>query len=206
MCQTARRPQLVARDPAGFPTLNRVGRIAVEFEHQGVLVENGEPEKAAEEARKKLLDIWAKYKDSCAATVPVTGGPTGAAAPEEPARGHPTARRDPPDPSGPRSGRARGAPRTGPSTTCRPRPRQETGSFAPAGRRRRTPAIRTTSTLSRGQPASPDSGEPGADEPGTPAVSPWDSRGRTGWLREPGDHQHAVMRPPGDHRTRGIHT
>lgn len=28
-----------------------------------VLVENWEPEKAAEEARKKLVDIWAKYKD-----------------------------------------------------------------------------------------------------------------------------------------------
>ena len=37
----------------------------MEFDHQGVLVENGEPEKAAEEAHKKLLDIWAKYKDSC---------------------------------------------------------------------------------------------------------------------------------------------
>ena len=64
-CQRARLSQLVARDPAGFPTLDRVGRIAVEFDHQGVLVENGEPEKAAEEAHKTLLDIWAKYKDSC---------------------------------------------------------------------------------------------------------------------------------------------
>ena len=37
----------------------------MEFDHQGVLVENGEPEKAAEEAHKTRLDIWAKYKDSC---------------------------------------------------------------------------------------------------------------------------------------------
>jgi hypothetical protein len=34
----------------------------VEVDHQGVLVENGEPEKA-EEAHKKRLDIWATYKD-----------------------------------------------------------------------------------------------------------------------------------------------
>ena len=63
----------------------------MEFDHQGVLVENGEPEKAAEETHKKLLDIWAKYKDSCRA-VPVTGGPTGAAAPEEPALRYPVLR------------------------------------------------------------------------------------------------------------------
>ena len=31
----------------------------MEFDHQGVLVENGEPEKAAEEAHKTRLDIWA---------------------------------------------------------------------------------------------------------------------------------------------------
>jgi hypothetical protein len=37
----------------------------VGFDHQGVLVENGEPEKAAKEARKTLLDTWAEYKDSC---------------------------------------------------------------------------------------------------------------------------------------------
>ena len=34
----------------------------MEFDHQGVLVENGEPEKAAEEARKKLLDIWVRAR------------------------------------------------------------------------------------------------------------------------------------------------
>ena len=37
----------------------------MEFDHQGVLVENGEPEKAAEEARKTRLDTWAEYQDSC---------------------------------------------------------------------------------------------------------------------------------------------
>ena len=37
----------------------------MEFDHRGALVENWEPEKAAEEAHKTLLDIWAEYKDSC---------------------------------------------------------------------------------------------------------------------------------------------
>ena len=60
----------------------------MEFDHQGVLVENGEPEKAAEEARKTLLDTGLSTRTR-AATVPVTGGPTGAAAPEEPDRRYP---------------------------------------------------------------------------------------------------------------------
>jgi hypothetical protein len=68
-------------------------------------------------------------------------------------------------------------------------PVRRTGAFAPAGKRRRTPAVRTTSRLSRRQPASPDSGEPGADDPSTPPVNHWDSRAMTPeWLRGPGDH------------------